>query len=261
MFKKTPKLGQHFLTRPEVAHSIALSVELPQSGVVVEVGPGHGILTKKLLTIAKKVVAIEKDEELYTELTQTFAEEIQNGTLLLIQEDVRNFSPHEHEVLLEGYSVIANIPYYITGQIIRLFLTTQLQPSSMALLMQKEVAQRIVAKDGKHSLLSLSVHAYGTPKIEKTVKAGAFSPPPKVDSAVLTIQNISRNNFKNIQQEELFFSLIHAGFANKRKMLKKQIQSICPTERFTVCKIQEKARAEDLLLEQWLCLSSTFSST
>ena len=107
----------------------------------------------------------------------------------------------------------------------------------MALLMQKEVAQRIVANNGKHSLLSLSVHAYGTPTIEKIVKAGAFSPPPKVDSAVLSIRDISRNNFQNKEQEVFFFSLIHAGFASKRKMLKKQIRHLIQENAYTTCVI------------------------
>lgn len=254
------KLGQHFLTRPEIARWVAESVSISHEDTVLEIGPGHGILTRELLQVAHTVVAIEKDSALVTELQETFAKEIQDKKLILIHEDIRNFEPSHYTELKKGYTLIANIPYYITGFIIRLFLTSAHQPKAIAVLIQKEVAERIVAKDKKHSLLSLSVHAFGTPTLKKVVKAGAFSPPPKVDSAILAIENVSRSAFRSKEHEERFFSLIHAGFASKRKMLYKQIENLVVKDTFTICDIDQKARAEDLLLEQWLCLSSPTTS-
>lgn len=249
-------LGQHFLTRPETAQVIATSVPLPQSGVVLEIGPGHGILTQELLRIAKKVVAIEKDARLFEELTITFEKDISSGRLLLLCEDVRTFSPTSCEALHDGYALIANIPYYITGYIVRTFLTTERQPTSMAVLMQKEVAERIVAKDGKQSVLSLSVAIYGTPAIKKTIKAGAFSPPPKVDSAILTIESISRERVPSVAFENYFFSLVKTAFSQKRKIVSGTLKKIVPENVFINCGIKKTTRPEDMLLEDWICLAN-----
>jgi 16S rRNA (adenine1518-N6/adenine1519-N6)-dimethyltransferase len=254
---KKPPLGQHFLTRSEIARWVAHAGGVQGDKTVLEIGPGHGILTRELLQCAKKVIAIEKDPTLYKELCITFSEEIASEKLILLETDVRDFSVDTCEHLQEKYSLVANIPYYITGMIIRTFLTTKNQPETISVLIQKEVAQRIVAKDMKHSLLSLSVHAYGTPTLEKVVKAGAFSPPPKVDSAILSIKNISRDNFQSIEQENRFFSLIHAGFASKRKMLRKQIANLITRDTYILCTVHEQDRAEDLTFSQWLCLAST----
>ncbi len=254
---KTPKLGQHFLTRPTTARMIAESVLLPESKTVLEIGPGHGILTRELLAIADTVVAIEKDTILNDELTKTFAKEIETGKLILLNRDIRNFTPSGCSELLNGYSVVANIPYYITGQIIRLFLTAEHQPHSMALLIQKEVAQRIVAKDNKHSLLSLSVHVFGTPKLAKVVKAGAFSPPPKVDSAVLVIENISRTNFDENIDENMFFMLLRKAFSQKRKMIGSTLKDMVKDDTFVNCSVDKTMRPEDVPLETWLCLATS----
>jgi len=252
------RLGQHFLTRPEIAGWVADAVPLSKDSVVLEIGPGEGILTAELLARAGKVIAVEKDSGLVTRLKERFSDEIASKKLVIIEEDVRDFIPSNHPVLGGGYSLIANIPYYITGAIIRQFLTAEKQPENMALLVQKEVAERIVAKDGKESLLSLSVKAYGTPRYVKTVKAGSFSPPPKVDSAILAIENISRSNFENMAQEKRFFDILHAGFQSKRKMLAPQLRSLrMPPDQFDRCGIPQNARAEDVPPVQWLCLLLT----
>jgi 16S rRNA (adenine1518-N6/adenine1519-N6)-dimethyltransferase len=251
---KKPKLGQHFLTRPEIATWVAQTIDFSGNGAVLEIGPGHGILTKELLKVAKKVVAIEKDPSLVLELTETFSKEVRSGQLLLLQEDIRNFDPSTCRDLLPTYSLVANIPYYITGFIIRHFLTSKKQPSAMAVLVQKEVAERIVAKNNKHSLLSLSVYAYGTPKLCKVVKAGAFSPPPKVDSAILAITAISKRRFENLTQEDRFFEVIRTAFSQKRKTLGASLKKMLTEEDFSRCGINKKARPEDVPLEMWLCL-------
>jgi 16S rRNA (adenine1518-N6/adenine1519-N6)-dimethyltransferase len=124
-------------------------------------------------------------------------------------------------------------------------------------LIQKEVAERI-ARSKKESILSLSIKAYGEPKYIKTVPSGAFSPPPAVDSAILAITNISRQNFTDAEQEEKFFALVHAGFAQKRKLLKRNLESVLGKESSDILQkagIPENTRAEDVALPQWLALS------
>ena len=183
----------------------------------------------------------------------------------------------------DTYKIVANIPYYVTGQVIRKFLEAENQPDSMTLLLQKEVAERIVAKDGKESLLSLSVKIFGEPKYIQTVKRGSFEPAPNVDSAIIHIADISRKNFEGADAdvdgifEEKFFKLIHAGFAHKRKQLlpnlaalySKEPQNFSATgkkylvhdfrgakiglaDAFEKLNIPAKVRAEDVPLQKWL---------
>ena len=239
-------LGQNFLMHARIAERIAKTAELTSESVVFEIGPGTGMLTRELLKLAGKVIALEADQELFDTLQGDFASEIAEGRLELISGDIRTFNINQ---LPEGYMLVANIPYYLTGEIFRMFLTAENQPSSMTLLVQKEVAER-VARSKKESILSLSVKAYGTPKYEFTVPRGAFSPAPKVDSAVLAIRDISRNNFATKVEEEKFFTLLHAGFAHKRKFVRKNLLEVgLPSG-----DIPEKARAEDLPLSVWLVL-------
>ena len=214
--------------------------------VVFEIGPGTGVLTRELLKRAGKVVALEADRELFGKLQADFASEITEGRLELLLGDIRTF---DLATLPEKYSLVANIPYYLTGDIFRKFLETSHQPHSMTLLVQKEVAERI-ARSKKESILSLSVKAYGTPKYEFTVPRGAFKPAPKVDSAVLTVRNISRKNFNSSAEEKCFFELLHAGFAHKRKFLAKNLAEAG----FNADDIPEKVRAEDVSLSMWFML-------
>lgn len=258
------RLGQHFLKSKWAARSLAYAVGIAHGDTVLEIGPGKGALTRELLAIAKKVgakvVAIEKDELLVNYLNELFRDEIDSGILVVVAGDVRDIqgetlkSPRSH---LDGqsYVIAANIPYYITGEIIRQFLTADEQPRAMALLVQKEVAQRVVS--GKESLLSLSVKAYGTPKIIAKVPRGNFSPPPNVDSAILLIGNISRQFFADLD-ESLFFKVIHAGFKSKRKFLLNNLADVFAKENvaraFAECGISPKTRAEDVPLEAWRCI-------
>ena len=231
---------------PRIAERIADTAALPALATVLEVGPGRGILTRALLARAKKVIAVEADEKLFEELQKTFAREIEQGQLQLIHADIRDWEG------AAGYHVVANIPYYLTGELFRKFLSAEHQPKSMTLLVQKEVAERI-ARSRKESILSLSVKAYGEPKYEFTVPRGAFLPPPKVDSAVLSIRDISRHHFKNKEEEEHFFALLHAGFAHKRKYVRSNLAAEDFSE-VLLAQIPDKARAEDLPLPAWLAL-------
>jgi len=241
-------LGQNFLMHARIAERIALAAELARDAVVFEIGPGTGMLTRELLKLVGKVIALEADHELLNRLRADFAEEIAEGRLELLSGDIRTF---DISSLPRGYALVANIPYYLTGEIFRMFLTAPNQPSAMTLLVQKEVAERI-ARAKKESILSLSVKAYGTPAYLFTVPRGAFSPAPQVDSAVLAIRDISRKNFADNATEHRFFELVRAGFAHKRKFVRKNlIEAGLPAG-----DIPEKARAEDLSLPVWLSLTA-----
>jgi 16S rRNA (adenine1518-N6/adenine1519-N6)-dimethyltransferase len=243
-------LGQNFLMHARIAERIALAAQLSPDAVVFEIGPGTGMLTRELLKLAHKVIAIEADSELFEKLQTDFAHEIAENRLELIHGDIRNYPLNSAIAGNYGYHVVANIPYYLTGEIFRMFLESENQPRSLTLLVQKEVAERI-ARSKKESILSLSVKAYGTPKLEFRVPRGAFVPVPKVDSAVLTVRDISRKNFASRDEEKLFFALIHAGFAHKRKFVRKNLADAG----LPAGDIPEKSRAEDLPLTTWLALA------
>ncbi len=261
----TPKksLGQNFLTSPGAVFQIIQAAELTPDDVVLEIGPGKGVLTKELLTWAAKVVAVEKDEALSELLAKEFGTK-KNFTL--VSQDILEFKPEEHGLQDHGFKLIANIPYYITGEILQKFLEAPIQPSRMVLMVQKEVAERIVARDQKESILSMSVKAYGTPRIIATVKAGSFFPKPKVDSAILLIDHISRSFFEkahpflhdggpaSIIKERKFFETVKKGFAHKRKFVKSNLEA--PETALSLCGIPPKSRPEELSKENWLCLAS-----
>lgn len=257
----TPKkqFGQNFLTSTPARIAIVGAGELTTRDTVLEIGPGKGFLTKGILEKGCHVVALEKDRDLLPLLSESFSSEVRMGQLTLIEGDVLEFDPGHYHLTTNNYKLVANIPYYITGAIISRFLSVVNQPSLMVVLIQKEVAERILARDNKESLLSLSVKVYGEPKIAHRVSAGCFFPRPKVDSAVLKVSNISRKNFKHDYHEEIFFKLIHAGFAHKRKMAISEIQGSFPTynmrDIFDELGIGQKVRAEDLSLNTWLNLS------
>jgi 16S rRNA (adenine1518-N6/adenine1519-N6)-dimethyltransferase len=211
------------------------------------------------------------DGDMMEVLEREFAQQIADSKLILIQGDILDGGVQKSLTScivdptsrLTSYKLIANIPYYITGEIMRTFLQTAdtlPQPTSMTLLVQKEVAER-VARSEKESVLSLSVKAYGTPKYISTVPAGAFSPPPKVDSAVLHIADISKKNFtEHGVSERDFFKVVKTGLGSKRKMLKGLLTKIQPLSAvelaFNQLGIDEKVRGEDLPLEKWFALCS-----
>ncbi|MBA3733113.1 ribosomal RNA small subunit methyltransferase A [Patescibacteria group bacterium] len=251
-------LGQHFLNSPQIISDIVKASMIDKDEIVIEIGPGEGVLTKALLESGAKVIAIEKDDRLIPELHKSFMKEIALKQLQIVHADILDVEiPH----IAEGpYKIVANIPYYITGQIIRMFLESDHQPRSMTLLVQKEVAERIVAKDKKESLLSLSVKAFGDPIYVRTVGRGAFSPQPNVDSAVLYIEKISKKRLQNVR-EAVFFQVIHAGFAHKRKQLLPNLTLIYKKDKllkaFDILNLDPKARAEDISLETWIKFCKT----
>ena len=254
------KLGQHFLRSQKTLTQIIAAADLKRKDVVLEIGPGKGILTKELLLHADKVIAIEKDTLLVEGLRSQFQEEIEQGKLILIEQDVRDFNISNSNLPLD-YKLIANIPYYITGELLRTFLSIEKQPQKIVFLVQKEVAERI-ARNQKESILSLSVKAYGEPKYVATVPKSAFSPPPKVDSAILLTDHISRKNFKKIDEQH-FFKIIKSGFAQKRKILKRNLEKVASSGEiataFEALGFDENVRAEDIPLDTWIELTKKLS--
>ena len=218
--KAKKHLGQHFLTSEKALRQMVAAGNVTAGDTVLEIGPGKGALTKYLLMAGCVVIAVEMDIDMLAILEQEFADEIATKKLILVHGDILDtaiqnmFVSHLPRTTSEtNYKLVANIPYYITGEIMRTFLQTAAdlpQPKSMTLLVQKEVAER-VARSEKESILSLSVKVYGEPKYISTVPAGAFSPPPKVDSAILHIAHISKIKFTflcwlcRLQSSRLYF--------------------------------------------------------
>ena len=239
-------LGQNFLKSKKALSDIVLAGKIQSGETALEAGPGTGALTEHLLAAGARVTAVEKDRRLIPLLKEKFFADIVSKKLTLIEGDILEIPISS--LGLSKYKVIANIPYYITGQFLRNFLGSETQPSDMVLLVQKEVAERIVARDGKESILSISVKAYGTPRYVETVKAGSFSPAPNVDSAILSIENISKKNFSDFSEKK-FFTILKAGFAHKRKLLSGNTG--IPEEVLAKLGIPSKARAENLRLDDW----------
>lgn len=253
--KPKKSLGQNFLTSVPARIAIIEAGEITPPDSLLEIGPGRGFLTKALLDTGANVTALEKDSDLIPILTEQFAT-FPNFTL--IEGDALTYEPTAPD-----YKLIANIPYYITGAILERYLSHTNQPQTMVVLVQKEVAERVCAKEGKESILSLSVKAYGDPKLVYRVSRGSFNPAPTVDSAVLQIKNISRKNFQNQYHEQMFFRAIKQGFAHKRKYLLSNLREAFPSADllsvFTSLSISPKARAEDVPLPVWLSLAGELS--
>ena len=256
-------LGQNFLKNEGVLQKIADAGDLSLSDIVLEVGPGEGALTEKLLEKAGKVIAVEKDHRLISILQEKFAKNISEGKFEINEGDILESDASKWGITDGKFKIVANIPYYITGQFFRKFLSGPIKPTKMVIMVQKEIAERIVARDGKESMLSISVKAYGEPKIVAKVSKGSFVPAPKVDSAVILIDNISSKRFTDAKiDEEKFFEILRTGFAHKRKLLMGNLkESFGENEGgknlpqiFSTIGLDPKVRAEDIKLENWLKL-------
>lgn len=251
-------LGQNFLKSVLALNKIIEAGEIKKEDNVLEIGPGKGALTQKLLENSDNVIAIEKDKDLIEFLKEKFKKEIEEKKLTLVESDILKYKIIDKK----NYKIIANIPYNITGAILEKFLTEENQPELMVLMVQNEVAKRIVANDKKESILSVSVKIYGEPKIIMKVPARYFSPAPNVDSAIIKIMNISRKKFKeNSIDEKKFWEIIHNAFAHKRKVLTGNLKSFDKTinwvEILKKINVKEKVRAEDLNLLDWIKLISS----
>lgn len=258
MLAPKKSLGQNFLHDESAILKIVDSLEISESDTIIEIGPGRGALTKHLLKKgAQKVIAIEKDSSLVVFLRDGLGRCIENGSFEVIEDDFLNW-----EAPTTPHKIVGNIPFYITGAILRHVLDSKHHPSVMTLLMQKEVAERIVLADGKNSILGTAVNIYCSPKIIATVKPGAFFPPPNVMSAIITFTNF-KNPFTTTKERCTFFDFVHQVFSGKRKTLATNLKGIY--ERSAVLAglhaqdLDEKVRAEDMSAEQIFNLYQTLN--
>jgi 16S rRNA (adenine1518-N6/adenine1519-N6)-dimethyltransferase len=276
--KAKKQFGQHFLTSQKAIDDIVNCLTTPSNSLnlpplriegefptlVIEIGPGTGVLTRSLLEKGFTVLAIEIDKESIVFLQENFAEYIKNKKLFIIEKDCLGVDFGElalEYTKQEKYYLVGNIPYYITGAIFRNSFVSKNLPEKVVYLVQKEVAERVVANDKKESILSMSIKIYGIPKKIATVKAGSFNPPPKVDSAILEIQpHPSPLLGKGEGTEQLFFKIIKTAFLHKRKYalanLKKYLLETNEIDQDLWEKVKEniseKERAEDIPLNVWI---------
>jgi 16S rRNA (adenine1518-N6/adenine1519-N6)-dimethyltransferase len=250
--KPKKSLGQNFLVEPAALRKVIEAAGLKAEDQVLEIGAGLGSLTVLLAQSARSVVAVEIDHEIIPAL-QKALEKYPN--VQIIQGDILK-QDLETSALEAGYLVVANIPYYISSAILRHLLTAKKKPARMILTVQKEVAERVCATQGKHSLLSLSVQVFGNPKLAGIIPAGSFLPAPEVDSAVLVIELFPQ---PAIPEEDLdrFFALAKAGFSQKRKTLRNSLSGgmRITTQQsealLALAGLDPMLRAETLSLEAW----------
>lgn len=215
--------GQNFLIDKNILNKIIKVAELKKDDVVLEIGPGFGVLTQELAKQVKKVIAVELDKRMAEALKEEL-KEFKN--VEIINADILKTQSEKLKIQNKNYKIVANIPYNITSAILRKFLSEELiRPNEMVLLVQKEVAERIIAKPGEMSLLSISVQFYSQPKIISKVSNNSFWPKPKVDSAIIKLKNIEQKIDKEINEED-FFNLVRAGFSSRRKQLKNNFKKI-----------------------------------
>ncbi|MDX9778893.1 MAG: 16S rRNA (adenine(1518)-N(6)/adenine(1519)-N(6))-dimethyltransferase RsmA [Patescibacteria group bacterium] len=249
--------GQNFLINEGIYQAIIKAADIKPEDTILEVGPGLGFLTAKIAAQAKRVVAVELDDKLATILNLAISsQDVQN--VEVINQDILRFNPQDYFDQDESYSVVANLPYNITSIFLRTFLSTLKPPNSLVLMLQKEVAERIVRLEPDMTLLSLSLAYYGQAEIIRTVPASDFWPAPAVDSAILRfIYTKNKPTPVSIELDKRFFRLARIAFSAKRKMLKNNLLAALDISAdkldniFAKVGIDQKIRAENLSLENW----------
>ena len=265
------RLGQNFLVDREVLEKVVSAAGLTPDDIVIEVGPGLGILTKELAKQAGWVIAIELDDRLAAILKQ---ELVAVNNLAVVNKDILKIDlatfleeqKVELPVLKEepfSYKVVANLPYYITSAVLRHFLEASFKPRLMVVMVQKEVAEAIVAEPGNMSLLSVSVQFYGKPEIVSYVPAESFYPAPEVDSAILRVKIYPRPIIA-VDDIDDFFGLVRAGFCAPRKQLANSLAQGLGLPKPEALSLLDRAdiiyrrRAETLSIEEWKKLWQVF---
>lgn len=251
-------LGQNFLASRSAVHHILAALAIEPGETVAEIGAGLGTLTGYLAAAASRVVAVELDDALAEHLERLFAPV---AAVQVVRGDILALTPAD---LLGGspvpYRVVGNLPYYVTSAALRHVLAWQPAPRRTVVMVQQEVARRIVAGPGEMSLLSLMVQLKGTPRVVARIPAGAFVPPPKVNSAVVCISPHAEP-LAGEAEEEALFRLARLGFQQRRKMLVNSLSAGSGKDKAEVrtllsaCAIPESARAEDLSVPRWLALA------
>jgi 16S rRNA (adenine1518-N6/adenine1519-N6)-dimethyltransferase len=255
--------GQNFLVDDEVLEEIIEAAEVTPADTVLEIGPGIGNLTRLLCERAGFVLSVEKDPQ-FQEILYKIKKDHRNN----FRYEIADALTFDFESSLAGYQLpttnyklVANIPYYITGKVLQMFLNAKNKPTEIVVLTQKEVAENVVALAGDLSVLAISVQLFGEPKLIKIVPAKSFFPAPKVDSAILKIKLFKEPKFE-LSDEKKFFGIVKACFAGKRKQLHNTLTSNLklPKEKvleiLSSLEINPMARPQELTIEKWIELSS-----
>ncbi len=266
--KAQKRLGQHFLVDGDILECILSAAELSCKDIVVEVGPGLGILTKRLAEVVGKVIAVELDFKLVRMLRESL---VSFSNVEIVHADILKIAPQQllgdflaTPELAQGYKVVANLPYYITSAILRHFLEAWAKPSLMVVMVQKEVGEAIAANPGKMSLLSVSTQFYSKPTIIAFVPAGSFYPPPKVDSLILRLDVYSKPPIE-VSDVDSFFDIVSCGFRSPRKQLRNSLAKALGMSPSQVALllgragIEARRRAETLNLGEWKELWEVFA--
>lgn len=252
------ELGQHWLKDPEILADIAEAAELEKDDFVLEIGPGLGTLTSRLLARAGSVLAVEFDPDLARKLPGQFP----GKNLTVVNEDILQFDLGQ---LPLGYKVVANVPYYITSKIVEKLMTAENKPRLVVLLVQKEVAERIAASPGEMSILAVATQVYAEAELDIEVSRQFFTPPPKVDSQVVLLRT-RQHPLVAKEDEKLFFRVVKAGFSAKRKKLRSSIAAGLALDKpiaenlLHQASINPELRAEDLSIDQWQVLTEAYKS-
>jgi len=267
-FKPKDYLGQNFLINRGALDAIIDAAKLSKQDMVLEVGPGLGILTEELVKRAGKVIAVEKDPRLVEALSrnaelvsasQKIDPELNSG-LRVISGDILKFNVSEY--INGNYKVVANIPYYLTSKLFQYFLEDQKNPELLVLMVQKEVGERVVALPGELSVLGISIQIYADAEIVFQVPKENFWPEPKVDSVILKIK--PKEKYPEITDKKIFFRIVKSAFAGKRKQLQNSLSNGLALPKEEVLKILGKAnidptdRPQDLAIEDWIRLYKNF---
>lgn len=264
MFRPKKFLGQNFLINDSILPTIIKAADIKNDDIVLEIGPGMGILTEALLNAGAKVFTVEKDFDLIADLTKKFGD---NKSLKIVHQDALFFD----ETTLERYKVVANLPFNVAAPLIRKFLESSKQPELMVLMIQKEVAEKILAKPGnrERGVLTLAVEFYGTAEMIAVVSKNSFRPQPKVDAAIIKIKpkNLHLVGVGKTVEPKLFFRIVKAGFSSKRQQIHNSLAATLRMPKDQIIDILKRSsidptkRAEDLSLEDWFNLTKTFNST
>jgi len=257
--------GQNFLVDDIVLQDIVDAAEVTAADAVLEIGPGIGNLTRLLCERAGFVLSLEKDPKFFP-ILHSIKKDFKKNLRFEITDALEfNFQDFFVEQGYTSYKVVANIPYYITGKILKMLMTAKFKPSSIVILTQKEVAQNLQANAGDLSILAISVQLYGQPKIIQTAPARRFYPAPKVDSAIVKIDVDPKPKYE-LADEKRFFKIVKACFAGKRKQIHNTLVNNLGLEKsrtleiLAELKIKPEARPQELSIEQWIKLDERISN-
>ncbi|KKU13466.1 MAG: Ribosomal RNA small subunit methyltransferase A [Parcubacteria group bacterium GW2011_GWC2_45_7] len=264
--KPTKKRGQNFVIDPQVIEGMIKAANLNAEDRVLEIGPGFGVLTFEMAKIVKKILAVELDKKIVQVLATKLPGNVRN--VIIQQGDALKLSNHKIVELLgepEHYKVVSNLPYDITSAALRKFTEEKPRPSLAVFMVQKEVAERVCAKPGAMSLLSVAVQYYGKPEIVNYVPRSAFWPQPEVDSAILRIRNyeLAIRDF----DEKKLFQVVRIGFSSRRKQLQNNLSAGLRISREQAVSalhsvnLKSNIRAQELSVEKWVELSKSLSAS